>query len=123
MAEHFNKKKMLFWGMLLQSIAFLFMSFSNEFTVFVILAAILGLGTAMVYPTFLAGIADFTHPQQRAKSIGVFRLWRDLGYAIGAVLTGIIADLISINMAIIVIGILTFISAFIILIRMDASQN
>jgi MFS family permease len=79
----------------------------------------LGWGTAMVYPTFLASIAENTNPIDRAKSIGTFRLWRDLGYAIGAILTGIIADLLNINSAIIFIGALTLISSIIIKIRME----
>lgn len=85
---------------------------------FIILSSILGWGTAMVYPTFLATVAENTNRQDRAKSIGIFRLWRDLGYAIGAILTGIIADLISINAAILFIGLLTFASALIIRYRM-----
>jgi len=72
----------------------------------------------MVYPTFLATVAENTNPQDRAKSIGIFRLWRDMGYAIGAILTGIIADLISLNAAILFIGLLTLISAVIIQYRM-----
>ena len=83
----------------------------------------LGWGTAMVYPTFLATVAENTNPQDRAKSIGVFRLWRDLGYAIGAVLTGVIADLFSINAAILFIGLLTLVSAFIIQYRMKCRKD
>jgi len=72
----------------------------------------------MVYPTFLSTIAENTHPIDRAKSIGIFRLWRDLGYAIGAILTGIIADAFGINASIIVIGILTIFSSIVIADRM-----
>lgn len=118
MADHLPKKNMLFLGMLIQSLAIVLMVLAASFYQFIILAIILGIGTAMVYPTFLAGIADFTHPMQRAKSIGVFRLWRDLGYSVGAVLTGVIADVINIDTSIIVIGILTFVSAMIIKVRM-----
>lgn len=118
MSDHFRKKRMLFWGMLLQGIALLFFVFANSFYDYLILSCILGWGTAMVYPTFLATIAENTHPIDRAKSLGVFRLWRDLGYAIGAILTGIIADLVGINASIIVIGILTVFSAIIIWRRM-----
>jgi predicted MFS family arabinose efflux permease len=74
----------------------------------------------MVYPTFLAAIADNTHPTQRAESIGVFRLWRDLGYAVGALLTGIIADSFGLGGAIGTIAVLTFLSAVVIQIRMEA---
>ena len=78
----------------------------------------LGLGTAVVYPTFLAAIADNTHPSQRAQSIGVYRLWRDLGYAVGAILTGLLADFWSVNTAIFAIGSITVLSALVIQLRM-----
>ena len=118
MADKFCKKDMLYVGMLLQAIALFVLVWANTMLHFIILSSILGWGTAMVYPTFLATVAENTNPQDRAKSIGIFRLWRDLGYAIGAILTGIIADLISINAAIIFIGLLTFASALIIRYRM-----
>ncbi len=110
---------MLYTGMLLQAIALIVLVSANTMLHYVILSSILGWGTAMVYPTFLATVAENTNPQDRAKSIGIFRLWRDLGYAIGAILTGIIADLISINAAIFFIGLLTFVSALIIRYRMQ----
>ncbi len=118
MADKFCKKDMLYIGMLLQAIALVVLVFANSMVHFVLLSSILGWGTAMVYPTFLATVAENTHPLDRAKSIGIFRLWRDLGYAIGAILTGIIADLVSINAAIIFIGLLTFASSMIIQYRM-----
>ncbi len=118
MSDHFCKKSMLFWGMLLQGIALLFFVFASSLSHFIILSSILGWGTAMVYPTFLATVAENTHPHDRAKSLGVFRLWRDLGYAIGAILTGLIADAFGINASIVVIGLLTVVSAGIIEKRM-----
>lgn len=122
MADIFPKKSMLFWGMLLQAVALLVMIFANSMFEYIALSAVLGWGTAMVYPTFLATVAEFTHPKDRAKSIGIFRLWRDLGYAIGAILTGIIADLFNLNAAILFIAVLTFISSFIILFRMKTKS-
>jgi len=122
-ADHLNKKYMLFGGMLFQALAILGLLQAETFLHFVLLSILLGLGTAIVYPTFLAAIADYAHPQQRAKSIGVFRLWRDLGYAIGALLTGITADLLGINWAIGLVGVLTFCSAIIILIRMESGKD
>src|SRR4030095_4263271 len=104
-------------GMGLQALALIALVWANTMSHFIILSSILGWGTAMVYPTFLARVAENTNPQDRAKSIGIFRLWRDLGYAIGAVLTGVIADLITIHAAILFIGLLTFISALIIQFR------
>jgi MFS family permease len=123
MADKFCKKDMLYTGMFLQAIALILLVWANTMLHFIILSSILGWGTAMVYPTFLATVAENTNPQDRAKSIGVFRLWRDLGYAIGAILTGIIADLININASIIFIGMLTLASAFIIRYRMICSTN
>ena len=124
MADVFPKKKqLLFWGMFLQAIALFFIIYAENKMQYIALAAILGWGTAMVYPTFLATVAENTHPQDRAKSIGVFRLWRDLGYAIGAIITGIIADWWNINTAIVFISILTLLSAIIIQIRMRALKK
>ncbi len=118
MADHFNKKRILFYGMLMQGIALILFPMAEVYVHFVVLSVILGLGTALVYPTFLAAVADNTHPQDRAKSIGVFRLWRDLGYAFGAIITGILADYFNIGTAIYTIAGLTLISSFVILFRM-----
>jgi len=123
MADHFCKKDLLFWGMLLQGIALSALLFAVTMTHFIILASLLGWGTALVYPTFLATVAENTHPSDRANSFGVFRFWRDLGYAIGAILTGIIADILGINAAILVIGLLTIFSATVILYRMKCIDN
>jgi len=123
MADYFCKKDLLFFGMSLQGIALVALIFAGTMTHFVILSAILGWGTAMVYPTFLATIAENSHPEDRANSLGVFRFWRDLGYAIGALLTGIIADSLGINASVLVIGLLTIFSATVILYRMKCSDK
>jgi MFS family permease len=120
MSDIYSKKKMLFWGMLLQGIAIISINYTTDFYGLIVIAAILGFGTALVYPTFLSAIAATTTPTQRAESIGVFRLWRDLGYAIGAILSGIIADTWGIEYAIITIGIITILSSFVIKFRMKA---
>ena len=101
----------------------LLMLFALDFNEFILLSVGLGLGTALVYPTFLAGIADYAPPSQRAQSIGVFRLWRDLGYAIGALLTGILADLFGIMVSLGAIAGLTLLSALIIQLRMSTPQE
>ena len=118
MADHLNKKSMLFWGMLVQGLALILMIYATSFFHYAVLSVILGLGTAIVYPTFLAAIADYAHPRQRAESIGVFRLWRDLGYAVGALMTGILADSLGIGWAVGSIGFLTILSAAVIGVRM-----
>lgn len=120
MADKFPKKTILFYGMLIQAMSLFYFGLASSFGQFISASVFLGIGTALVYPTFLAGIASYTHPEQRAKSIGVFRLWRDLGYAIGALLTGIIADQIGVEFSIVVIGAITLLSALIILTRMKS---
>jgi len=81
-------------------------------------AVLLGLGTALVYPTLLAAIGDVVHPGWRASAVGVYRLWRDLGYAVGALLAGVIADLFGVAWAVGAIGALTFLSGVIVAVRM-----
>lgn len=123
MADYFCKKDLLFLGMLLQGIALIALLFAQTITHFVFLSAILGIGTAMVYPTFLATVAENTHPTDRANSLGIFRFWRDLGYAIGAIITGIIADAFGLNASILLIGLLTIGSAVVIAYRMRCLDN
>lgn len=87
------------------------------------LSALLGIGTAIVYPTFLAAISDYTYPDQRPKSIGIFRLWRDFGYAIGAILTGLIADRFGLVAPILAIRLLTIASSLVIKFRMRCTDK
>src|SRR5690349_9896068 len=77
-----------------------------------------GVGTAMVYPTLLAAISDVAHPEWRATTMGVYRFWRDLGYAIGALISGIVADLLGMRAAIQVVAALTLLSGLHVAIRM-----
>ncbi|WP_026965933.1 MFS transporter [Algoriphagus terrigena] len=123
MADILPKKKLLFWGMLLQGLAILCLPFAQGYILFVVISVALGLGTAIVYPTFLAAIAEETHPIQRAESIGTFRLWRDMGYAFGAILSGFTADLFGIKYAIILIGLLTVGSSLVIKLRIPDRHN
>ena len=123
MADYFCKKDLLFLGMFLQGVSLIVLIFANSMTHFVVLSSILGIGTAMVYPTFLATVAENTNPVDRANSLGVFRFWRDMGYAIGAILTGIIADIFGVNASILFIGLLTIGSAMIIFYRMNCTDN
>jgi len=122
MADIYSKKGMLFWGMLLQGLAILLIPFFISFYQLAIIASILGFGTALVYPTFLSAIANATNPKQRAESIGVFRLWRDLGYAIGAIVSGIIADVFGVQYAILAIGVITILSSLVIKFRMPSDK-
>ena len=118
LSDIYCKKDLLAVGMLLQGIAIVLLNYADNMIHYIIISVVLGIGTAIVYPTFLSSIAENTNPQQRAKSLGVFRFWRDLGYVFGALLTGITTDLFSVEFSIFIIGSLTFFSAFIILYRM-----
>ncbi len=81
-------------------------------------SVLLGVGTAMVYPTLLAAIGDVAHPSWRASAIGVYRLWRDLGYAVGALIAGITADLFGITAAIWLVATITLVSGLVVAFRM-----
>jgi MFS family permease len=91
---------------------------AQGFAGFAVGGALLGIGTAMVYPTLLAAIGDVAHPSWRASSVGVYRLWRDLGYAVGAVLAGLIADALGLSVAMAVVAAITFASGAIVALRM-----
>ena len=122
MSDIYSKKKMLFWGMFIQGISILFLPFINTFLLLLSLSIFLGIGTAIVYPTFLTVIAEESSPSQRAESIGAFRLWRDLGYAIGAIISGVTADFFGIKFSILLIGFITIISSIIIQFRMPSKS-
>jgi MFS family permease len=119
LSDYTGRKKMLWAGMMVQGISLLLFPYLEQFYMFVVVAAMLGIGTAMVYPTFLAAVADLTHPRDRAESVGVFRLWRDGGYAMGAVFSGVVADFFDISLAITLTGILVLGSAMWVIIRMN----
>jgi MFS family permease len=118
LSDFICQKDLLVIGMLLQGAAILGLLWADTFLIYAALSFVLGLGTAVVYPTFLASIAANTHPTDRAGSLGIFRLWRDLGYAFGAILTGILADYFELNISILVIGCLTVVSAGVVKVRM-----
>jgi MFS family permease len=119
LSDIYSKKMLLFYGMMIQAFAITTLIWAESFLHFTIIGVLLGIGTALVYPTFINAISDYTHPSQRAESLGTFRFWRDLGYAIGALVTGIIADHFGLNASILLIGLLTGISAFVILKRVE----
>ncbi|WP_347551246.1 MFS transporter [Pseudalkalibacillus hwajinpoensis] len=99
--------------MFVQALSWWFILIVHTYPLWIIGATLLGIGTAMVYPTILASISDVAHPEWRARSMGVYRFWRDSGYAFGALIAGIIADIITINWAIVLVAILPFISGII----------
>ena len=118
LADRLCKKDLLFWGMILQGAVLLAMLFPDAYPVFLLLAGLLGAGTALVYPTFLAAVAEYAPLTQRAHSVGIFRFWRDAGYAIGALLTGVLADAFGLGAALAAVGGLTVLSALVVRYRM-----
>ena len=118
LSDRVGRKWMIAGGMWVQAGGIVLIAYTASFSYWMAGAVLLGVGTAMVYPTLLAAIGDVAHPSWRASAVGVYRLWRDAGYAFGALLSGIIADVLGIVWAIAVIGALTFVSGSIVALRM-----
>ena len=110
LSDRLGRKGMIVGGMLLQGVAIGLLPLVQGFAWWVVAMVLLGLGTALVYPTLLAAVSDVAHPDWRASAVGVYRLWRDSGYAIGALLSGVLADLIGVSRAIGFIAGVTFLS-------------
>jgi MFS family permease len=117
-SDRVGRKWLIASGMWVQAGAIAAIAVAPGFAMFAAAAALLGLGTAMVYPTLLAAIGDVAHPSWRASSVGVYRLWRDLGYAIGAVVAGATADAMGLSAAMWLVAALTFASGMIVAGRM-----
>jgi MFS family permease len=117
-SDRVGRKWLIVWGMWLQAVGIAIVIASRGMAGFLSGSVILGLGTAMVYPTLLAVIGDVTQPAWRASSVGVYRLWRDLGYVFGAILSGVIADLLGLSAAMAAVAALTFASGALVAVRM-----
>jgi MFS family permease len=118
LSDRIGRKPLIAGGMLTQGAAIAWIAATSGFVPWLLGAAVLGAGTAMVYPTLLAAISDVAHPRWRARSVGVYRLWRDAGFAVGAVLAGVIADAASIEAAIWAVAALTVASGVVVIVRM-----
>jgi MFS family permease len=118
LSDRYGRKRLIVGGMWTQAAGIGLLLVTNGFSSWALAMVLLGLGTALVYPTFLAAISDVAHPSWRASAVGVYRLWRDLGYAVGALLAGLLSDLFSVPVAIATVGLLTFGSGLLVLVRM-----
>ena len=118
LSDRWGRKHLISGGMLVQGAAILSLTFTTGFAPWALASCFLGVGTAMVYPTLLATIGDIAHPSWRASAVGVYRLWRDGGYALGALLGGVIADALGLKSAIAAIGVLTILSGLVVLFTM-----
>jgi len=121
-SDHAGRKPLIVSGMWIQAAGIGVVVLSGGFIGFAVGATLLGIGTAFVYPTLLAAIGDVAHPTWRASSVGVYRLWRDLGYAIGAVLAGLTADLFGLSAALWLVAGLTFASGTLAAVRMAETR-
>jgi MFS family permease len=123
LSDRIGRKWLIVAGMWVQGAGIAFIALSARLGGFVAGAALLGAGTAMVYPTLLAAIGDVAHPAWRASAVGVYRLWRDLGYAAGAVLAGVTADALGIPAAIWLVAAMTVASGVVVAVRMEETTS
>ncbi|MET9342917.1 MULTISPECIES: MFS transporter [unclassified Nonomuraea] len=118
LSDRVGRKHLITAGMLVQALALGIVASVNDFTGWLLAVALIGAGTAMVYPTLLAAVGDVAHPSWRARSVGVYRLWRDGGFAVGALLAGVLADLYGVRAAVWVIAAITAASGVVVAVRM-----
>ncbi|NQD38259.1 MFS transporter [Permianibacter sp. IMCC34836] len=109
-SDRFGRRGLIVGGMWTQAVGIAIVAVSVQVAWLISGLFLLGVGTAMVYPTLIAAIGDIAHPSWRGSAIGVYRFWRDSGYAIGALLSGLIADGFGVQAAVIAVAILTFLS-------------
>jgi MFS family permease len=122
-SDRWGRKWFITAGMLVQAVALGITASAHSFGPWLAAAVVLGLGTALVYPTLLAAIGDVAHPAWRARSVGVYRLWRDGGFAVGALLSGVLADLYGIPAAIAAVAVLTAASGVVVAVRMRGNDH
>ncbi|RCW73175.1 MFS transporter [Saliterribacillus persicus] len=123
LSDKIGRKWLISVGMLLQGGSLWLILLVNNYPLWIISALLLGIGTAMVYPTIMASISDVAHPDWRATSMGVYRFWRDSGYAFGAILAGIFTDILGISSAIGFVALLPFLAGVLAIIRLDETLS
>jgi MFS family permease len=123
LSDRVGRNPLIVWGMWVQAVGIGVIALSRGVFAFAAGSALLGVGTAMVYPTLLAAIGDVVHPSWRASAVGVYRLWRDLGYAVGALVAGVTADIFGLHAALWLVAGLTFASGAVSWLRMSETLS
>jgi MFS family permease len=123
LSDRIGRKPLIAGGMLVQALALALVAVGQDFGTWLTAVILLGAGTAMVYPTLLAAIGDVAHPTWRARSVGIYRLWRDGGFAAGALLSGVLADAYGIPAAVVTVAALTAASAVLVALRMRGTDH
>jgi len=123
LSDRLGRKWLIVAGMAVQALALAMVAVGTTFSTWAVAAVLLGAGTAMVYPTLLAAIGDVAHPAWRARAVGVYRLWRDGGFAVGALLAGALADAFGIPTAIWTVAALTALSGLVVAVRMYETRQ
>jgi MFS family permease len=123
LSDRWGRKGLIAGGMWVQAAGLILTAFTHNFRWWFFGSVLLGLGTAMVYPTLIASVSDASHPVWRARSLSVYRFWRDMGYAIGALCAGIVADLFGVPAAITSAGVVTFISGVVVALSMREARH
>jgi MFS family permease len=123
LSDRWGRKGLIVAGMWVQAAGLFLTAATSRFEWWLAGSLLLGLGTAMVYPSLIAAVSDASHPSWRARSLSVYRFWRDLGYAIGALAAGLIADLLGMVWAIGMIGALTFLSGVVVAVAMESRSG
>jgi len=119
LSDRWGRKGLIVAGMWVQAGGLFLTALTHSFAWWFLASVLLGVGTAMVYPTLIASVSDASHPSWRARSLSVYRFWRDLGYAIGALSAGIMTDLFGAAWAISAVGLLTFASGAVVAVAMS----
>jgi MFS family permease len=123
LSDRWGRKWLIAAGMAVQAVGLSVMATTAGFAWWFVASVLLGAGTAMVYPTLLAAIGDVAHPAWRARAVGTYRLWRDGGFAVGALLAGILADLYGVRAAIGAVAALTALSGVVVAVRMYETRH
>jgi MFS family permease len=123
LSDRWGRKGLIVAGMWTQATGIFVTSATRSFGWWLLGSLLLGLGTAMVYPSLIAAVSDASHPSWRARSLSVYRFWRDLGYAVGALSAGIVADTLGISWAIGLVGALTFLSGALVAVLMRKGEG